>query len=737
MFADVIVDISHKEVDELFQYSIPPEMSERIVPGMRVFVPFGKRCVEGFVMRLSEKTDIEPERIKPIERALDRYPVINAEMLELARYMQSKYRCNTVDSLRLMLPAEMRTGKVQPKKTVLIRLNEDADPTGLNERQLEIVSFLAEYDGTAEKTRFCKEKNVSPARVRTLVQKGVLIEEAVEEYRRPYRILSGEGSSVVPTEEQKTAIERINAAADNGGAEFLLKGVTGSGKTEVYMSVISHAIERNKTAVMLVPEISLTPQMVQRFRRRFGDDVAVIHSGLSAGERFDEWRKLRTGQAHIALGARSAVFSPLENLGVLIVDEEHENTYRSETHPRYNAIEVAQWRARYNRAALVLGSATPSVTHYYEAQKGRYQLLELTKRANECGLPKVEVVDMRAELVAGNRSMFSGTLYRRLKECLDEGNQAILFLNRRGYSTFVMCRKCSYVVKCPNCDVAMNYHIGRDRLVCHYCGHESPTVSVCPECGSPYIKYFGAGTQKIEEEVRRFFPEARILRMDYDTTSTKDASARIFKDFSDGKAQILIGTQMVAKGLDFPNVTLVGVMAADSLLHMPDFAAAERTFQLVTQVAGRAGRDAKQGHVVVQTYSPDHYAVLAATHQNYEEFYAEELSRRQAGAFPPFTVFMRILFSSANESAAADACGSAFTTVEKLLEDHKESIILLTSMPSPIQRIKGKFRYEIVVKALKDGKTDEIADILYDVAQAHAAVENVNVSTEIEPLTLI
>ena len=741
-FADVIVDISNRNVDDIFEYTIPDGLAETVVPGTRVLVPFGSRSLEGFVINTKDFCDFDRDRLKPITAVLDEYNAILPELLELAQKIKTKYHCNLVDALRLMIPAEMRRGRIKPKKVQVISLADTLQSiresgSGLNESQQKILELLSGYPEGVEKLQFMREHSVSAQRLSTLIKKGAIELTQSDSYRTPYTELKSIDDSIVPTSAQKECIDRITGAFDgNPGERFLLRGITGSGKTEVYMRVISEARKRGKTALMLVPEISLTPQMMQRFRKRFGQDVAVLHSGLSVGERFDEWRKLRLGGAHIAVGARSAIFSPLENLGVIIIDEEHEATYRSESAPRYDAIEIAKIRADYSGALLVLGSATPNITHYSDALEGSYTLLELNERVNEHGLPDVSVVDMKQELVEGNRSMFSRELYRELGDCLDRGEQAILFLNRRGYSTFIMCRACSYVVKCPKCDIAMNYHIGQDKLVCHYCGEEQEKPVKCPECESPYIKYFGAGTQKVEQEVNEMFPEARTVRMDIDTTRKKDSHAKIFSMFASGEAQVLIGTQMVAKGLDFPNVTLVGVMAADSILHMPDFSSAERTFQLITQVSGRAGRDAKKGRVIVQTYSPEHYAVAAAAKQDYLAFYREEIEHRMIGEFPPYAVFMRVVFSSENDAEAAKRCREAFDWLSPRLKDRKQEIILLTWMPSPVQRLRGLYRYQIVLKVYRNNRSDAIADELYALAEKFRS-ENVHAVAEIEPATLI
>ena len=623
LYAQVIVDLSAEALDRVFTYAVPEGVA--VEPGQLVAVPFGPRRLEGFVVSLSQSCDLPPERVKPLLRVEGEEPVVRPDLMELAEWMHVRYLCNLVDALRLMMPAELRGGRVRAKVKRYARLTLTGealeDFLKVNRRavkQLTVIDALRRSD--------IETAQLDSSALRALVKKGA-VDIYESEQRRTPRLLTDATRTAdpEPTPEQRVAVERLTAALENGGGRFLLHGVTGSGKTEVYIRLIRRALELGRTAVVLVPEIALTPQMVTWLHGRFGADAAVLHSALSPGERYDEWRRIRSGEARVVIGARSAVFAPLKNIGVIVVDEEHETTYQSDRRPRYDAREVAWKRASQHGAVLLLGSATPSISTYMRAMPGvrpenRLELIELRQRVNNRPLPEVEVVDMRGEFERGNRSIFSARLSAELRRCLDGGHQAMLFINRRGHSTFVSCRACGYVVRCDQCDVTMTYHQAENALRCHYCGKTLPPPRKCPQCSSGYIKYFGAGTQKVQEEVRRLFPDARAVRMDVDTTREKDAHARILRRFALGEANVLVGTQMIAKGLDFPNVALVGVVAADLSLNLPDYRSVERTFQLVTQVAGRAGRAEVPGRVVVQTYDPDHYGIQLAAAQVYRAF---------------------------------------------------------------------------------------------------------------------
>ncbi len=729
MFAKVIVDISNSNVDKLFTYEVPDELS--ISPGQRVLVPFGRgnKPIEGFVMSVSDSANTDRE-LKSIIRLLEPYTVLLEDQLRLSDWITRAYHCTKADALRVMIPAKLRGSQVKEKHIRTLRLTDSADPDALRAsllkpdgspkapKQLEVFDLLnapgAEYSA-ADINAFIP--NASSA-VAALIKKGILIETDREYYRDPFTGSDPEPSSPLPLiPEQQKALNSIISAAP--GSVLLLHGVTGSGKTEVYMQAIADVLSNGGGAVVLVPEISLTPQTTDRFRSRFGDNVAVLHSHLSDGERFDEWRRIRFGKARVVVGARSAVFAPVEKLMLIIIDEEHEPSYQSEITPKYSAIEVAQRRAALTGARLVLGSATPSLTSYYRAKRGRYQLLEMPERINGVPLPSVEIVDMRQEFLSGNNSVFSSVLTEKLKKCLERHEQAILFLNRRGYSSHAECKACGFVLTCPNCDVSMTYHKFDNSVRCHYCGARYDMPDRCPACGSPFIKYSGIGTQQVEEQLIKLFPEIRCLRMDTDTTTHKNAHRDILDAFSAGDADVLIGTQMVAKGLDIPNVTLVGVVFADSTLFHSDYRSSERTFQLLTQVAGRAGRADKEGTVVIQTNAPNHRAIALSKNHDYKTFYKFEIEDRMHTLFPPFAVFIRAMFTSPDEFAAADASErfskgvtDALLSCLKAFQAEGELILVMPGA-APIRRRDNEYRYAVIIKLARTAHTAEAINAVY------------------------
>ena len=747
MYAQVIVDLSASDVDRLFTYAVPPGMDPQ--PGQQVEVPFGPRTLEGFVVQLSETTDLPESKIKPLRRIITPEPVILPEMMELAMWMRRRYHVNLVDALRLMIPAEMRGGRVHEKQVRVARLNvspEEAQAFMEKNRrgfkQNQIVEMLLQKPYP---TPFLEASigGVSAA-IKSLQEKGIIAVEADEVLRRPAATKDVQRTGDLPlTPEQSRAVDEIRSAMHDGGGRFLLNGVTGSGKTEVFIHVIREALRMGKGAIVLVPEIALTPQMVRWFQSRFGDDAAVIHSRLSAGERFDEWRRIRRGEARVVVGARSAVFSPVENPGVIIVDEEHETSYLSDKRPRYDAREIAWQRMDKAKGVLILGSATPSIATYMRAMPGvkpqnRLTLIEMNRRANGKPLPEVKVVDMRKELELGNRSIFSGELALAMRQCLEEGHQAILFINRRGHSTFVSCRACGKAVKCPQCDVTLTYHQIDDRLRCHYCGHEIPTPKTCPECGSKYIKSFGAGTQKVEQEVRDMFPGVPVARMDVDTTQGKDMHQKILDAFREGRTRILVGTQMIAKGLDFPNVTLVGVVAADMSLNLPDYRSVERTFQLITQVAGRAGRAEFPGKVIVQTYDPEHYGIDLAAKQDYRAFYHREAQFRRQGLYPPYTLIARIVYSSQDDGkakAAAEACEKALNEVIDRTDGLRRDIVQMRALEAPIKKLRGEMRWQVFLKMYSKGDTETVLTAMDQ--QLLNVEKGVRAELEINPVNMI
>ena len=542
-----------------------------------------------------------------------------------------------------------------------------------------------------------RENNFTASDLKTAAQKGWITRYQIEKYRNPYQIDKVQPSTPKKlTAEQAQATNAVDQAIDEDqAATFLLEGVTGSGKTEVYLQIIHHALAQGKSALMLVPEISLTPQIVRQFKARFGDQVALLHSALSDGERYDEWRRIEKGDAQVVVGARSAIFAPIKNLGVIIMDEEHETSYKQEDMPRYHARDVAQWRGQYHHCPVVLGSATPSLESRARAQKGVYQWLRLTKRINGKDLPHVQLVDMRQAGRYAPTTDISQELATEIQKKLALNEQVVLMLNRRGYSSFLMCRECGEVIKCPNCDISLTYHKDTNSLKCHYCGHEEPVPQVCPNCHSKAVRYFGTGTQRVEKELTELFPTARVLRMDVDTTRRKGAHERILDEFGKHHADILLGTQMIAKGLDFPNVTLVGVLNADTSLGLPDFRASERTFQLLTQVSGRAGRAEKEGNVLIQTYNPDHYAIQYAQRQDYEHFFGKEMQVRHQGGYPPYYYTIQITASARTE---ADAAQKMFQIRGEIVNYLSQNAVILGPTPQSIMRINNRYYYQLVIK---------------------------------------
>ena len=745
MYCQVIVDLVHENVAKPFTYLIPEGMT--LVPGQRVAVPFGPRELEGVVTALTEQTTVETDRIRPVLRPLEEYAAIPPELIALAEEMAAKAHCPLAETLRLMIPAEMRGGRVRVKKqkvaylavdpeTAMARIQENTRE-GKRERLLRIL-----MDGEKHSMQELGMKVRDPREtLKKLKAEGLVELEDTELLRMPEglmpEILDPEYEL---TAGQREALEEILPAMRKDGGRFLIHGVTGSGKTEVFMAAVKDALSRGRGAIILVPEISLTPQMVSWFRGRFGAVAAVIHSRLSAGERYDEWRRIRRGEARVVIGARSAVFAPVHRLGLIVVDEEHETTYLNDRHPRYDAREVALSRCRWEGAALILASATPSILSFARARRGDMMLLEMPARVHGLPLPQVRVVDMREELEQGNRSIISRELRRELAECVRRGEQAMLLMNRRGYHSFVSCRSCGYVVKCPHCDVSLTYHVGNanGRLKCHYCGYEALSPEQCPTCGSKAIKYFGSGTQKVEEEVRRMLPEVVTARMDFDTTSEKGGHERILEAFRSGKARVLIGTQMIAKGLDFPRVTLVGVIAADLTLNLPDYRSRERTFQLLTQVAGRAGRGQRPGLVIIQTYRPDDPVIGFASRQDYRAFFEAEFQRRRNGLYPPFTILARVLIESPREEAVLQTAQRLEASARELLAAHPEwqkKVLLLLNDEPGIRMLRGKIRRHLLMKLLTGPEADAFLGEISKLAEAEDSGPEVYL--EVNPTTML
>ncbi|MGG6438815.1 primosomal protein N' [Saccharococcus caldoxylosilyticus] len=603
-------------------------------------------------------------------------------------------------------------------------------------KQKQVLTFLLSKNEAVPMQELIEQTSASYASVKSLVEKGLVVEKEIEVYRDPYEHRTFAKTKPLPlTVEQEKALSAIvKRVRANEHRVFLLYGVTGSGKTEVYMQAMEEVLRQGKEAIVLVPEISLTPQMVERFKGRFGSQVAVLHSGLSVGEKYDEWRKIHRKEVQLVVGARSAIFAPFENLGMIIIDEEHEASYKQEENPRYHARDVAIYRARLHGCPVVLGSATPSLETFARAKKGVYELLTLPKRISDNGMPDVHIVDMREELRSGNRSMFSRMLFEKLKERLHKGEQSVLFLNRRGYSTFVMCRDCGHVIRCPHCDISLTYHRAGQRLKCHYCGHEEPIMYRCPSCGSEHIRFFGTGTQKVEEELTKLLPEARVIRMDVDTTSRKGAHEQLLSKFGEGKADILLGTQMIAKGLDFPNVTLVGVLAADTMLHLPDFRASEKTFQLLTQVSGRAGRHELPGEVVIQSYTPEHYSIALAAKHDYDAFYQREMMLRKMYGYPPFYYLTLITVSHQEITKAAAVTEKIAAYLRAQLS--KEAIIL-GPVASPIARLHDRYRYQCMIKYKREANMTSALKTIIDRYQHDAAQGDLSITIDTNPYMMM
>lgn len=705
MYAEVIVDISLSEIDKVFDYKALPDTKL----GQRVAVPFGNSQKEGFVIGLKDKSDLADEKIKPIIGELDDFVAITPEMLALMRHFSRENNLKFIDLLRLFIPSRLRGGNV---KTIIVDYCRLISGLSVDE-MLDTISSRAQkqreclvYLGDKTEARSELNKHFGASAVNALVEKGYIETFDVEKRRIPDSAKIIEHKPVL-NKDQQNAVNAVIGSKDT----FVLHGITGSGKTEVYMHIIDDVVKKGKSAIMLVPEISLTPQIFGLFRSRFGDNVAILHSGLSHGERYDEWRRLLQGDAKIAVGARSAIFAPLTNLGVIIVDEEHDSSYISESNPRYDTKIIAKWRAEYNNAPLVLGSATPDIETYYKTEIGEYRLLELPHRINNLVLPQMELVNMSTELKLGNRDIFSKALKDKIAERVDKGEQVIVFINRRGFASFVMCKDCGWIAKCEDCDISLTYHREDNQLKCHYCGKRYKMVSQCPMCHGKRIRQGRVGTEKVVEELQNSIPKARVLRMDNDTTTTKGAHQRILNSFSAGEADILVGTQMIAKGHDFKNVTLVGILDADFSLHLDDYRCNERTFQIITQVAGRAGRASEGGEVIIQTYTPKHYVFWYAKNYDYKGFYGKEKNSREATKFPPFTEIIRVLISSTSDQKAMDIARQINEDMKPIIAQNRESFAYYKGAKAPIARIQNRFRYQLMMRVFLQNYKEIIEQI--------------------------
>jgi len=713
MIAEVIVDIAHSEVDKIFDYLCESGLEA----GSRVRVPFGNTFVAGFVVGLKEKSDYPEEKLKKIDKACDGVPAINKECLSLAKFMSARYGAPMALSLRLFIPPEMRTDKVREAyRRVAYLASEGCVFSKSAKKQAELYNYLCENKSCD--CAFLSEK-FSPSALNALIKKGAVRVEYEKRQRTPYKHVGGEREEHTLTAEQSAALSAIKASS---ACVQLIHGVTGSGKTEIYLKYIEEQLKVGKTAIFLVPEISLTPQMLSKLRAKFADDAAILHSGLSAGERFDEWQRLRSGEAKIAIGARSAIFAPIENVGAIIIDEEHDSSYSSESAPRYSTFEIAKKRAEYNGCKLILGSATPSVETYMRAKNGEFNLIRLKNRINAMPMPDVIISDMRREAKRGNNTVYSSALREELEKCLREKNQAILFLNRRGYSRSVICTECGYVAKCEHCDIALTYHVEENCLKCHYCGAKYKMLSSCPECGGRKLNYSGIGTERVVSDLKKMYPQARILRMDNDTAGGKEGHYKILKQFASKEADILVGTQMIAKGHDFPSVTLAGIIDADMSLHFSDFRSGERTFQLITQVAGRSGRGATPGKVVLQTYDPQNSVLQFAIKYDYEGFFQNEISLRKAAAFPPFALIVRVMVTGEDETKTIEALKEVYFKLEKIYLENKEQFMFFDKMRSPVKKIQNKERFQILMRMKNSRLLPEIYAVCADCKSKEAMV---------------
>lgn len=761
MIASILVDVKAKEVDKTFDYYIPEHLNGVIEIGQRVKIPFGPRLIMGYVLGIKETSDFE--RLRPVSDVLDIVPSLTEELIQVGKELSISNTSPLVSIYQVMLPSALRSKykkKLVVEDSTLLSLNlalrfnrfkECYLDKTLDEHLKEIKANIGNGNievinevKQANKERYLKklslldgtiplrggkqvllrdymienndvykrnvkaELEIGDSTIKSLIEKGVIEEYTIEIYREIESIYEAKDKDIILNPEQQVVYDHLK---ENIGSKdtFLLHGVTGSGKTEIYLNIIEDVINDGKEAIMLVPEISLTPMMVSRFKGRFGDKVALLHSGLSIGEKYDEWRKIRRKEVKVCVGARSAIFAPFTNLGVIIIDEEHTESYKQDDNPTYHAKDVARIRCDFYHIPLILGSATPSVDSYYKALNGEFKLLEMKERANNMKLPHVFIEDMRYEFKGGNRSIFSKKLEELIIDRLEKKEQIILLLNRRGHSTFVMCRSCGEVIMCPNCDISLTFHDRDNSLKCHYCGHHEHNVTVCPTCDSEHIRYMGIGTERVEEYIKKSFPEAKVVRMDRDTTSYKNAHEKLLYNF-EHEGDILLGTQMIAKGLDFPNVTLVGVLAADMSLNLPDYKAIEKTFQLLTQVSGRAGRHEKDGEVVIQTYNPEHYAIHHAKDHDYHSFYETEMKIRKLSGYSPFFNMVQIVITDKDVRKLLKEGTRIVIQLRKNLED--DCVVLGPVLPK-IARINNYFRAQIIVKYKKSELMNDVLKDIY------------------------
>lgn len=725
-YANIIVDISHEALDRTFQYSIPDDLTDKVEVGSFVKIPFGRgnKIIGGYVLELTDIPDWDPLKIKSIESVEADDSLVESKLIKLALFLKKNYGSTMINALKTVIPIK-KTVKAKEEKTVVLKMSETEalDKLRFYEEKHQKARYRLLYELINEKhidySLVTQKLNISTATLKAMTEQGIIDIDTRRIYRNSVNAGALKSKMTLNPHQQAIADKMINDYESGIRDTYLIRGVTGSGKTEIYMELIDKVVEKGQQAIVLIPEISLTYQTVMRFTKRYGDRVSTLHSKLSQGERFDQFTRAKKGEIDVMIGPRSALFTPFSNVGVIIIDEEHENSYKSEQMPKYHAREVAIELAKLHNASVVLGSATPSIEAYYKARNGEYQLFELDIRANAGELPKAEIVDLRDEFKSGNMSMFSKSLKEKIEDRLLKHEQIMLFLNRRGYAGFISCRACGHVMKCPHCDVSLSQH-GKNKMVCHYCGYETGIVNICPECGSDMIGAMRAGTEKVEESVRKMFPSARVLRMDADTTKQKDGYENILSAFANEEADILIGTQMIVKGHDFSKVTLVGILVADMSLNVNDYRAAERTFQLITQAAGRAGRSNIPGEVVIQTYSPDHYAVTNAAKQDYNSFYREEIDYRKMLSYPPTGHMLLVLLESSSESLLDKTASDLAQRLKNDIIEKAQSreIRIVGPAQASISKINDIYRRVIYIKskdyALLTGAKDFVETISYD-----------------------
>ncbi len=736
-FANIIVDISHEKLDRPFGYIIPDNLIDEIKVGTAVIIPFGKgnRLISGYVIELTDKPGFDIAKMKEIQSVIDDATSVESELIKLAWWIKENYGSTMNQALKTVLPVKKTVRNVE-KKTVMLNLSEKE----LEEKLLSYhkknakarIRLLEELKKTKSlsKDLVVAKLNISASTLKAMEQLGDIIIESDRDYRQPIKFTKQKEYDIVLNTQQRAVAESIKKTMDFCKQKkpniHLIHGITGSGKTEVYMDLIDYAIQEGKEVIVLIPEIALTYQTVMRFTRRFGDKVSIINSRLSKGERYDQFERAKKGDIHIMIGPRSALFTPFKNLGLIVIDEEHEKAYKSESVPKYHAVEVAIKRVRDEGAALVLGSATPSVESYYRAKNGVYYLHELSYR-EKGKLPDVSIVDLREELKKDNRSIFSEKLQELIQDRLDKKQQTMLFINRRGYAGFVSCRDCGEAIKCPHCDVTLKLHRNK-KMICHYCGHTEELPGLCPKCGSKYLGGFGIGTQQIESAVKKMFPEARVLRMDADTTSKKGGHEEILSAFANREADILVGTQMIVKGHDFPGVTLVGVIAADMSLYASDYSATETTFQLLCQAAGRAGRSEFPGHVVIQTYTPDNYSIETASHQDYKAFYEEEVAYRKLMQYPPASNMVSILLQSKEQKELIQITEEFVGIIKEYRDKYFKELSVIGPAEPPVGKINDIYRRIIYLKSNDRVKIINLKNYLEEVINCSQKFKKISVN---------